>query len=142
LGRKAYNEFDGISEGRIEQATQRLAQLGRELFGRKAQQTREWYDGNEIEDEDDGGVPADSAGDDAKRHEDEKHVDIVAREGGPGHLGDIARGLAPGTRAVIGVVTDEGRGLGGSPIRRGGHGTGTVDTESTVVTTKAIELAL
>jgi len=57
-----------------------LAKFSRELLGRKAQECCKRDDGDEVEDEDDGWVPVQCAGDDAERYKDEEDVDIVACE--------------------------------------------------------------
>ena len=76
----ANNQLDGIAKGRIHKATQRLAELGGELLGRKGEQRSERDNGDEVEDEDGGGVPVERAGDDANGHEDEEDIDVIANQ--------------------------------------------------------------
>ena len=74
------DQLDGIAKGRVHKATQGLAKLRRKLLGRKGQQRSKRDDGDEVKDEDGGGVPVERAGDDADGHKDEEDVDIAAHK--------------------------------------------------------------
>lgn len=77
LDSRTYNQFDGISKGRVQEATERLAEADRNLFRGKGQDGGEGDDGEEIDGKDGLGAPSKLAGDDANGHHDEKKVDIV-----------------------------------------------------------------
>ena len=98
-GHDGDDELDGVAKGGVAQAAQCLAQFRRQLFGSEAQQRGQRDDGDEVEDEDGGGAPADVAGDYAQRHEDEQDVDVVAGERRPRRVGDIP-GQRPPARLV------------------------------------------
>ena len=77
---QTHNKFDSISKCRIHQSTQCLTELRGQLFGCEAQERGKRDDGDEVENEDSGGIPAHCASDDANGHEDKEDVDIVASE--------------------------------------------------------------
>lgn len=72
-----HNQLNGVSKGSIQQPAQRLAQLERDLLGRKGQDGSKRDDGKEVDGEDGGRAPAEAAGDDANGDHDEQEVDIV-----------------------------------------------------------------
>lgn len=74
-----YNEFDGISECSIEQATKGLTQLGRDLFSRERKDSGERDNGKEIDHEDSYGVPVGFAGNDADWNKDKENIDGAYR---------------------------------------------------------------
>lgn len=86
---RTYNEFDGISKRRVHQTTKGLAKLGGELLGGETQQGSERDDCDEVEDEDDGRVPGQGAGNDADGDKDEQDVDIIAGKGGVDEMQDV-----------------------------------------------------
>jgi hypothetical protein len=73
----ADNQFDGVSESCVEQATQGVTKLQGEFFGRKRQDSGEWNNSEEVDGEDGSGTPTHLTSDDAERHHNQKKVDIV-----------------------------------------------------------------
>ena len=116
-----YDQFDRVSESRVHQTTNGLTKLGTQFLGCEAQQRCQWHDGDEVDDEDGGGVCAGRAQRDTSRHKDQEDVDIVAGEGQPGEV-DEARGPAnPGAvilveRAAAILSAGEGSALVGRAI--------------------------
>lgn len=76
--RIAYNEFYGISECRIHQSTEGLAQFRGQLLGRKTEERGKRDDGDKVEDKGDGRVPVPCASDYAQRYKHKQNVYIVA----------------------------------------------------------------
>jgi hypothetical protein len=74
------DQLDGIAKGRVHKATQCLSKLCRKLLGCKGQQRSKRDNGDEVEDEDGGGVPVERAGDDADRYKDKEDIDIAAHK--------------------------------------------------------------
>lgn len=96
-----HNKLDGISKGCIHEATERLAEFGGQLLGRKTEECGERNDGDEVEDEGHGRVPLHGAREDAKRHEDEEDVDIAAGQ----HLvGEVRKVLGQRLEARLVLV--------------------------------------
>ena len=76
----AHDHLGGVTEGRVEQAAQRLVGVQRHLLGGLAQQTRQRQDGQAGDAEDGGVGPLEVLGEEGERHEDEQQVQLVAEE--------------------------------------------------------------
>ena len=74
----SHDQFDRISKGGVEQPSQSLTKLDRQLLGSEAQERGQWYDGEEVEDENGDRIPPQRSSDDSERHEDKENIDIVA----------------------------------------------------------------
>ena len=96
-----YNQFDCVSESRIHQTPNSLTKLSTKFLGCEAQQGRQWHDGDEVDDEDGGGVCAGRAQRDTSRHEDQEDVDIVACEGQPGEVDEVHGPAHPGAVVLV-----------------------------------------
>ena len=96
-----YDQFDCISESRVHQTTNSLTKLGTQFLGCEAQQGSQWHDGDEVDDEDGGGVCAGRAQRDTSRHKDQEDVDIVAGEGQPGEVDEVRRPAHPGAVVLV-----------------------------------------
>lgn len=111
-----YNQFDCVSESRVHQTTNSLTKLGTQFLGCEAQQRCQWHDGDEVDDEDGGGVCAGRAQRDTSRHEDQEDVDIVAGEGQPSEMDEVHGPAHPGAvvlvegRAAIAILSMSERG--------------------------------
>ena len=119
-----YNKLDGISKRRIHQTTKGLTELGGELLSGETQKGGKRDDCDEVEDEDDGRVPGQGAGDNADGDKDEQDVDIVAGEGGVGEVQDVL-GQRLDARLiciVLGATDERGVLIVKAAISRLGHG--------------------
>jgi hypothetical protein len=96
-----YNQFDCVSESRIHQTTNSLTKLSTQFLGCKAQQGSQWHDGDEVDDEDGGGVCAGRAQRDTSRHKGQEDVDIVAGEGQPGEVDEVHGPAHPGAVVLV-----------------------------------------
>ena len=96
-----YNQFDCVSESRVHQTTNSLTKLGTQFLGCEAQQRCQWHDGDEVDDEDGGGVCAGRAQRDTSRHEDQEDVDIVAGEGQPSEMDEVHGPAHPGAVVLV-----------------------------------------
>lgn len=68
---QTYNQLDGVSKGRVHEATNSLTQLDAKLFGSKAQESSKRDNGQEVDNEDGYRVHAQSSKNDTGRHKDE-----------------------------------------------------------------------
>lgn len=93
--RVAYDQFYSVAESRIHQAPQCLAQFDRKLFGRKTQEGRQWYDGQEVQDEHNGGLVMDGTKRNAERYKDQQKIDGIARQCLPGEVSEATRPADP-----------------------------------------------
>lgn len=77
---ESHNQFDGISKSSIQQTTHCFTQLQRDLFGRKRKDGGEGDDGEKIDSEDGGGIPAQLAGNNANGNHNQEEIDIACDE--------------------------------------------------------------
>lgn len=121
---RTYNQLDGISKRRIHQTTKGLTELGGELLGGETQKGGERDDCDEVEDENDGRVPGQGAGDDADGDKDEQDVDIVAGQSGVDEMQDVLgqRLDARLVCVVLGAADERGVLIVKAAISRLGHG--------------------
>lgn len=75
------DEFDRVAEGNIEQGAPRVPHSVCYDFGRVTEQAGERHYGDGVQGEDDGRVEVEGLGDDARRDEDEQHIDPAVEEG-------------------------------------------------------------
>jgi hypothetical protein len=136
---KTHNEFDGVAKRRIHEATERLAQLGGKLLGRKAEQRGQRDDGNEVKDEDGRRAPAHDAGDDADRHENEQDVGIVARQSRVGKVHDVLGERLPARLVIVSLRAPDERGRLMRAIGGSGH---FLPLTACAVASKAVEVSL
>lgn len=73
----AHDQLHSITKRGIEQASHCLAELQRDLLGSVRQDCSERYDGEEVDRENSGRVPARSAGNNANGDSDEEEVHVV-----------------------------------------------------------------
>lgn len=80
----AYNEFDGISKGGVQEAPEGLSEWNGEFFGRKGEEGGQRDDGDKIEAELGDWRPVEDAGEDSDGDEDQEDVDVVCLQDLPG----------------------------------------------------------
>jgi hypothetical protein len=74
---KTYNELHSVAKRSVQQPAHGVAELQGDLLGGKRQHGRQRDDGEEVECEDGGRVPAELAGEDGNGHDEEQEVDIA-----------------------------------------------------------------
>lgn len=94
-----HNQLDRITKSRVHQTTNGLSQLHTQLFCRKAQQRSQWNNGQEVDDKDCRWVGVQRSQNDSRRDEDQKDVDVVARQREPCQAHEVGR--HPHVPAVI-----------------------------------------
>ena len=75
-----YDQLNGITKSRIQQAAQRLAEWHSKFFCCKSEQGGKWNDGEEVEHKNRSWVPLQSACDDAQGYKNQEYVDIIGPE--------------------------------------------------------------
>lgn len=77
IRRGTHDQLNSIAKGRVQETTEGLTQLDRDLFGCKGENGSQGDNGEEVESKYGGSAPLKDTSDDTKRHKDEEDIHII-----------------------------------------------------------------